>query len=109
MSWKIPQFSSWLKAYIVVGGVVSTVPFILIHWHNTGGNLHAGLLAYSEQMKLRGGTLAQWVVSALIAAGLLWFTFFSGSHIVTEDDKRIVRIMCIAGGASIAVWLARHL
>ena len=108
MGWKFPQFSAWLKTYIFAGCVLSTVPFFLVQWHKTGGNLQAALLAYARQIDAYGGTEVQWIVGVLLSAGLAWFTFCSGSSRVTKDDQRAVRIMFVAGGVSLAVWLAEH-
>jgi hypothetical protein len=101
--------SRWLTAYFL-GFVFAWMGLItFLERRSHGGTYADAYWAVGERTRIFGPTTPEILCLVLFWAGLLWFTFFSKSKRVTEDDKRFVRLWTTGAALLELVSLFRHI
>jgi len=107
LRWQPIRFSPWLTAYIILAWLVVIIVPGLIMWQGSNETFTEAL---NQGLTSGNRSSAPWlVVSAVLIGWLVWFTFFSGSKRVRDQDKFSVLLMLCGGAVGVAVILVRRL
>jgi hypothetical protein len=102
--------SLWVYAFIFGSAAIFGGGLTLIEHQLHGGTYQEDFwAAMAPRPHSARYTLALTIFSVALFAGLLWFTFYSQSSLVSENDKRYVRIWTAGIALAAVVTLVRYI
>ena len=103
-NWQRIRWSRWLQIYLFASVPFVLAPALLIEMHHNGGHF---VQAYQTLANQEGAYRIAEMLVFVDLAFLVWFTFFSKSKIVTDNDKVLVFIGACAFLVVMATMIVR--
>ena len=106
LHWQPIRFNPWLGVTLLAMWILYMVLSIAPYWTANNWDLMKAFFAPMQAGHTSGPTMIELVLFLPLAAGLVWFTYFSKSTLVKDHDRFTVFLMlCGAGGGWIVTFV----
>lgn len=109
LRWQAVTLSPWLLVTILLGWILYLALTVGPYWSQSGGAFLRAYVASTQHHSMYGPSVLEIVLSLLLAAGLIWFTYFSKSPRVRDSDKFVVFLMLCGAAVGCVVLIVRFL